>query len=390
MANTAGIDRIRNNEMFYHGTSLKSWTNPMWNDHGSLHLTNDKIEAEHYGEETSINDDASPVVIAKISGNQIKDLYQKNIIQTISPDSNWDYEEVYDDDYNEFDAWYESYQEQGIIVINGDISAVKEIMTYEMWNKDANKYLTNLSYSEIVAMTGQGIKEEADVMLNNLREVFLRETMEEMAYPDSWSWETFKSLKNFNQRKQYCDTHLEYLGSGSGRIAYLVDDDKVLKLAKNKKGKAQNEAEVRFFNDGYVAESYGSEYLARVFEYDEDGLWMEMELVSKIKKSDFEVEFGVSIDDFDHAAIMISFQHRHLSVFRNLKSWIFDEFNNGDLEESNPKLYSLLSLCQTMEGDFGYMVGDLSRISSFGRAKDGRIVIVDYGLTWDIYQNYYR
>lgn len=62
----------------------------------------------------------------------------------------------------------------------------------------------------------------------------------EMAYPVSFNFDEFKSLKSFAQRVRYCDEHLQKLGSGSSRIVYVVDNDKVLKLAKNKKGLAVN------------------------------------------------------------------------------------------------------------------------------------------------------
>ena len=62
-------------------------------------------------------------------------------------------------------------------------------------------------------------------------------------YPSSWNIEEFKSLRSFAERKRYCDANLQKIASGSGRIVYKVDNQKVLKLAKNKKGVAQNEIE---------------------------------------------------------------------------------------------------------------------------------------------------
>ena len=54
-------------------------------------------------------------------------------------------------------------------------------------------------------------------------------------YPSSWNIEEFANLKSFNQRKNYCEQNLRRISSGSGRIVYQVDNEKVLKLAKNKK-----------------------------------------------------------------------------------------------------------------------------------------------------------
>ena len=71
------------------------------------------------------------------------------------------------------------------------------------------------------------------------------------AYPASFNMEEFKNMKSFNQRIQYCEQNLQRISSGSSRIVYRIDDEKVLKLAKNKKGLAQNEAEVDFGTESY-------------------------------------------------------------------------------------------------------------------------------------------
>jgi mRNA-degrading endonuclease RelE of RelBE toxin-antitoxin system len=68
----------------------------------------------------------------------------------------------------------------------------------------------------------------------------LRENLLE-DYPTSWSIEEFKKLNSFNARIKYCNQHLTRISSGSSRVVYKIDDEKVLKLAKNKKGLAQNE-----------------------------------------------------------------------------------------------------------------------------------------------------
>ena len=68
----------------------------------------------------------------------------------------------------------------------------------------------------------------------------------EEEYPISWNVEEFSKLKSFNQRIQYCEKNLTRISSGSSRIAYKIDDTKVLKLAKNKKGIAQNNVEIDY------------------------------------------------------------------------------------------------------------------------------------------------
>ena len=91
-------------------------------------------------------------------------------------------------------------------------------------------------------------------------------TMLDEEYPQSFNMEEFKTLKSFNARINYCQENLKRISSGSSRIVYMIDDEKVLKLAKNNKGIAQNEVEI----------SYGGDYtldriVAEVYESDENG-----------------------------------------------------------------------------------------------------------------------
>jgi len=110
----------------------------------------------------------------------------------------------------------------------------------------------------------------------------IRENLEEILnedYPSSFDMEEFKKLTSFAARIRYCEEHLQRISSGSSRIVYKIDDEKVLKLAKNKKGLAQNEIEV-MYGQSYDLEST----VAHVFEHDENYLWVEMELARKVRK----------------------------------------------------------------------------------------------------------
>ena len=51
------------------------------------------------------------------------------------------------------------------------------------------------------------------------------------------------NINSFANRIKYADNNLTRIGGGSGRIVYELNDTKVLKLAKNQKGVAQNNVE---------------------------------------------------------------------------------------------------------------------------------------------------
>lgn len=65
----------------------------------------------------------------------------------------------------------------------------------------------------------------------------------QMAYPAAFSFDTMLSIRSYAGRLKYIASILPKLGSGSSRTVYPVDDEKVLKVARNDKGIAQNEVE---------------------------------------------------------------------------------------------------------------------------------------------------
>ena len=77
---------------------------------------------------------------------------------------------------------------------------------------------------------------------------FLNEsTVDEMALPADWDPAALGHDKTFKSRLEYALQRARRLGGGSSRVAFVIPDngrDTVLKIAKNNKGTAQNEAEV--------------------------------------------------------------------------------------------------------------------------------------------------
>ena len=115
--------------------------------------------------------------------------------------------------------------------------------------------------------------------------------LKEMAYPVSFNMEEFKTLKSFNQRIKYCSARLPRIGAGSSRIVFQIDNEKCLKLAKNQRGIAQNEAE----DDGYIQ---SLDLAAEVYDTHPEYLWIEMQLARKAKPSDFQRLTGFNFKIF--------------------------------------------------------------------------------------------
>lgn len=215
-------------------------------------------------------------------------------------------------------------------------------------------------------------------ILNEMR----KECLSEMAYPTSFNFDEFRQCRSFAERVRYCEARLERIAQGSSRIVYRVDDDKVLKLAKNNKGVAQNSVEIRLGTEPYYT------CFADVYEYDENGLWVEMEICRKAKKSDFKDIYGVPFEALccmmqDFANNMGRGKYNQYSDYRDMVQQIWDGEEN-DLQDL------FMSIQEYIGGEMLNGVGDLCRISSWGVDSEGYFKLVDYGLTDEVYNNFYR
>ncbi len=204
---------------------------------------------------------------------------------------------------------------------------------------------------------------------------FIDETALHEDYPTTWDVEEFSKLRTFAERVRYADANLKKISSGSGRIVYKIDNEKVLKLAKNKKGVAQNEVEMGYGNDNYFT------MLAKIFESDPDGLWAEMELARKVTAPIFKSIVGYSFQEFSKA---LSYE---ITNNRGQSKWMVEPDNMESFYESE---FFTEVVDYLMNTDSPY--GDMIRLSSYGVvSRDGEdtIVIIDYGLSGDVFKSYY-
>lgn len=236
--------------------------------------------------------------------------------------------------------------------------------------------------------------------MNNLIKI-IKEELDKIIdedYPSSFDMEYFKSLTSFNKRIKYCNEHLKRIGGGSSRIAYKIDNEKVLKLARNKKGLAQNEIEVEQGYDNYI-----SDIVTNVFDFDEKYLWIEAEFAKKVTPQLFKKYAGI---DFDIYKLFIyDFYNRNTDnyEYKSIRSYYKynkkiedDSLINEKIEqikehmwENNEFTYEIL----TYIGSYDVLIGDLQKIDSYGIVKRNggyTLVVVDYGLSPDLFKRLYR
>jgi len=191
--------------------------------------------------------------------------------------------------------------------------------------------------------------------------------------------ERFKTLPSFAQKIKYISETLTRIGSGSGRIVYDIDGTKVFKVAKNTKGIAQNEVEIS------VASYYDSNNIvADVIESDEENsTWIVAEKGKKVNERRICQLTGIpSLNDFYH------YITNQIDANNGRKG----RFSmNPELKEALQENEWVINMIDFIIG-YGQSVGDLDRPSTYGEVlRDGGpiIVLVDYGLSDEVYATHY-
>jgi len=196
-------------------------------------------------------------------------------------------------------------------------------------------------------------------------------------YPTAWNKNEFEKISSFAGKMRYANSHLQKIASGSGRTVFKIDDKKVLKLAKNKKGLAQN---------GVESEAYLQNYdiVARTFDKDYDhSFWVEMELAKKIGQKRFSELTGVNIGEL---GAWLRYEKMGLPKHPGRTP---EDAAYREKMDNNEFIGDLLSLM----ADYDMPSGDLGRLSSYGEVvRDGKpkLVLVDFGLTQSVFDDFYK
>jgi len=204
----------------------------------------------------------------------------------------------------------------------------------------------------------------------------------------------FNKLKSLHERFEWLKQNgFEQLGQGSSRAAFLVNQRKVLKLALNKAGLAQNRIEFEKLS------GVNSPYHPKVFDKAPDDSWIEVELVKPFKNiEELAAYFNIGVSDLDRLISVAKTVPEGGTIKVKLES------NIKDMEEGPPisgfKTYletykkllhnpKLLDVAQHIM-NIDLVIDDFANYEHFGLAGDGRLVITDAGFTPEVSSNFYR
>lgn len=198
-----------------------------------------------------------------------------------------------------------------------------------------------------------------------------------------FNWTEFNSKPDIIEKLKYCDATLSTLSrKGSSRNVYALNETQVLKIAKNKKGIAQCRVEREIWQD---MGSYYGDVLAKLFKSDKYDYWCIMERAIPVKDYDFEKYANYSLRELYDFLIHLD-SYSKPSRYKDYKHFIDNDMKNMFMEDTFARnIYDL-----SLEADMP--MGDLGKASSYGKVfRNGeiKIVLIDYGLTWELYDGYY-
>ena len=236
--------------------------------------------------------------------------------------------------------------------------------------------------TKALTQVSNGMKESKIINITENQFKIIKNKLNEAA-DNQFSTEELSNLRSFKERYNYCVEHLgQPQGKGSSRVCFQIDDEKILKLAWNNKGIAQNENETDYYLDdiGIVPHTYDS---------DDNGLWIISEYVLPARQRDFKECLGLTFYEF-------------VKFIRSSCAWR-ENYTRAKQGAYGDYIYSLdeySDMCENEDlqpfdeyiGDYRPPESDLTRLCNYGMTmRNGypTIVLLDAGLSQEIWNNYY-
>jgi hypothetical protein len=305
------------------------------------------------------------------------------------------------------------YTREGIID-RMDLSRYNEFAE-SIWLKDHKPEL----FPESLSLSGMLLVEEPTYFMNAPAEE-----------------QELNSTRNFRQRIKLIANKLNKLSAGgSSRIVYKINDKMVLKLAKNQKGIGQNSVEADVGSKNWYS------IVTKVYDYDEDYKWIVSEYAQPFKsfdqidavwakmqgcaekkfsqylynlQSDMYKEYKKYDFDLAKAIRFVFFRimsgEKGLYCYRllsdgNTNTYVITAglmvnyensdgkpeainftFKDSDLSED---IQEMINEMNDMIGTYDMEAGDVDRFGSWGLNVNGGLKFLDYGLTKQVYEQYY-
>ncbi len=217
--------------------------------------------------------------------------------------------------------------------------------------------------------------------------------VDEMALPADWDPTMFGHDKTFKSRLEYALQRAPRLGGGSSRVAFTIPDqgrETVLKIAKNNKGTAQNQAEADILDDGYLGKL---DIVIPLVDYDKtnrEPVWIQTEKANKVSQQKLAkmlhaggrwpmTNFLYAVDN------AVGSRQKYMPTLDQVKQ---DMLDNGSTEQDIEIFMDYVDQVADLVNSSSLLAGDLGRAGNWGEYQ-GRPVIIDLGYTSAVHDLYW-
>ena len=224
---------------------------------------------------------------------------------------------------------------------------------------------------------------------------FLNEsTVDEMALPADWDPSALGHDKSFKSRLEYVLQRSLRLGGGSSRVAFVIPDngrETVLKVAKNKKGMAQNEAEVDILTDGYLGKL---DIVIPLVDYDKQNptpTWLQTEKATKVSQQKLAkmlhaggrwpmTNFLYALDN------ALGKKQKYMPTLEQIKKEMIE---HGSTEQDIEIFMDYVDQVANLVNSSSLLSGDFGTARNWGEYQ-GRPVIIDLGYNEAVHDMYWK
>jgi len=222
------------------------------------------------------------------------------------------------------------------------------------------------------------------------------EQLDEMPLPTDWDPEQLNLRQTFKNRLKYALDRAKRLGGGSSRVAMTIDYEgrpTVLKVAKNAKGLAQNEAEIEILEDGY---SGRLPIVIPLIDFDQANkrpVWLQTEIAKKVQAPTLmKLLHTPSMWLFMNKVRNLAGKRGHYDMNdEKIKDAYFQTSNN--LWKPTEEGYEIFNTYATELAELANStlieLGDFNNPSNWG-IYNNRPVVIDLGFTEETAQLYAR
>ena len=218
----------------------------------------------------------------------------------------------------------------------------------------------------------------------------MEEAINEAPLPGDWDQVQMNKGNTFKARLAYALQRAKKLGTGSSRVAMIIEYEgrsTVLKVAKNKKGLAQNAAEASILGDGY-AKQLG--ILIPMIDYDDkntEPYWIHTELAQKVNETTLcsLLKCDQNLEELIRIARTISGTTKYPV---NLTKLALDYSLQGKSKQDIDTLFEYGEIIAELILSYDITPGDLSASANWG-IYQGKPVIIDIGLTDNVWKQLY-